>query len=730
MKAGKYEEASLNFRNAVQKDYRFGEAYRQLGVSEFALGRTAEALNALEQARYFSPGNREVLETLADVSFNRYLTGGRPQDAYDSVSSLVSQILASYPDSAIGHRLHASLLYGDGKLNESIAEFEKADAASPFDPAILLPMADALRLNNRVQDSENTAARLVEHRPDFAPGYEWLAQFYLSLGRLSDVERILKTRIQKNPGDLTATVGIAEFYRSQNRLPEANSLVDAMMVRSDAPLDRYTLAAEFYASAKDWARAEQCYRAAAVADPPNKSRYLTRIASVYLSQQQTPQALKTLREAIAIKKDNWDARSLEVNILTNSGHAADIDEAIAESRQLVKERPQDPRFPFLLANGLMAKGDRQAAVAAYQEAARVGAKVIAPRLALAQISSDRRDAQGMIRYSTEVLNINPAEAQARLIHAEGTMARGNFAEADSEISALISDYPTWTEARLQAGLLFLAEKRTRRAVDTFRALLAASPDDERVLTALATAYMQEGSGDEAIKVLSAEVQKYPAAESKRQLLAAVALKLNNINIALQQYQALATAQPASSDYQFALGNIYAYMGEKNKAVENFEAAVRLDPTSSSKICRLGIAYYAAGMNDAADKAYARATTLSPSDPAVLNDRAYFLAETGKDPDEAVRLARRALEQLPESPALADTLALSYIAKGVAPEAIRILDPLVRSNPNQPAFRYHLAMAMLRNGGRDQARKELQTSLTKHPTPEDEQKIRQLLATLT
>jgi predicted Zn-dependent protease len=135
------------------------------------------------------------------------------------------------------------------------------------------------------------------------------------------------------------------------------------------------------------------------------------------------------------------------------------------------------------------------------------------------------------------------------------------------------------------------------------------------------------------------------------------------------------------------------------------------------------------MDQEADAAYSSALKLRPSDPVLLNDRAYFLAEIGRNPDEAIQLAKTALQHLPDNPALMDTLALSYISKGLIPDATEILNPLVRAHPGEPMFRYHLAMALLRGGGRDQARKELQIGLSKHPGRDDEAKIKELLSKL-
>ncbi|MGD1072138.1 MAG: tetratricopeptide repeat protein [Bryobacteraceae bacterium] len=571
--------------------------------------------------------------------------------------------------------------------------------------------------------------RLLEHKPEFAAGYDWLAQQYISTGRLPDAERILKSRLEKNPHDPSAVLTLASFYRTQKRDKDADGTIQAMMARPKDFPDPYTVAGDFYVTGRNWQQAEHYFQAGLAARPSAKSAYLTKLAAVSLAQNRIPDALKSLNDAIKAKPDDWDAQSLRIETLIASKDKKQLDEAIAAAQGLIKRQPRNPRLPYLLANAYLAKGDEKSAVAAYQQAAAIGKQVLAPRLALARISKEKRDAAGMLRYSGEVLAVNPREPDARLIHADGLAAQGNFAEADREMSALVKDSPESAEVRSDAALLFLREKRTRMAIEAFQALLAARPDDQRALAGLTTAYMQQGSWDEAIRVVDNEVKRDPTSAPKRLLLSAVALRLRRPELALQQYQALAQAHPESADYQFELGQLYAAMGEKKKAIAGYEAAVRLGTPDANRLGVLAIAYHAAGMEQEADAAYSGALKLRPSDPILLNDRAYFLAESGKNPDEAIQLAKTALQHLPDNPALMDTLALSYIAKDMIPDATAILNPLVRAHPDEPMFRYHLAMALLRSGGRDEARKQLQISLRKRPARDDEGRIKELLARL-
>lgn len=727
--AAKYDDASINYRNAIKKNSQFTEAYQKLGLCEFAQGRVDNAIAALSQARRLAPANQSVLEDLADVTFNRYLTSGHSQVLYDLVTGMVKELLAKNPSSNVGLRLQASLLYGDGKLKESIATYAKANELKPFDPAIVLPWADALQINGQSAEAEKLALDMAAHNPGFSPVYDWLSKSYVSSGRIVEAEKILKTRIERNPKDFESMLGLAAFYWNQHKPKEAQDLLDSATARyTDVP-NRYSTTGNFYFSVRDLANAERSFQAGITAEPSAKSDYLTKIASIYILQRRNAEAMSRLDEAVKEKPDNWRAQGLRISLMIDSGKTEQVDQAIAITKAFALQRPLDGRFPALLARAYTWKGEAPLAASYYQIASRLDKQFLEPRLALAEMSKGKRDFPGIFRYTEEVLEVAPQDLQARLLHAWGWMAQGLYADADNEMQSLLKEFPDSDDVKLQAGLLYLTEKKTRACIAVFEKMLQSRPGDQRILAGLATAYVQQGSPDSAIQMMLREVQKDPSA-AKRQLLANLAEKLGKFDLALQQFQLLAEAYPDISEYQFEEGKIYDFLGDKKNAIRNFEAAQHLAPKDATKEGRLALAYDEAGLLDQADASYARSLQSNPSDPVLLNNRAYFLAKTGRNPEEALRLAQSALSKLPENPSLLDTLAFAYIKSNKNANATAILNRLVQDFPNEPMFRYHLGMALAQTGDRAGAKRELEAGLTKHPTKEAQTQIQELLSKLS
>jgi len=111
---------------------------------------------------------------------------------------------------------------------------------------------------------------------------------------------------------------------------------------------------------------------------------------------------------------------------------------------------------------------------------------------------------------------------------------------------------------------------------------------------------------------------------------------------------------------------------------------------------------------------------------VLNNLAFVLCEHGGDLDDALTKAQRAKQLLPDLAEVSDTLGWIYLKKNLPDNALEIFRDLVNRQPNQPTFRYHLAMAMLQKGDKTHAKEELKKSLEANPSADERDKIQDLL----
>lgn len=136
-----------------------------------------------------------------------------------------------------------------------------------------------------------------------------------------------------------------------------------------------------------------------------------------------------------------------------------------------------------------------------------------------------------------------------------------------------------------------------------------------------------------------------------------------------------------------------------------------------------------GRRDQAKPVYEQVLRIQPDNPFALNNLAFIKAEEGVDLDEALTMAQRARQKLPNSSDILDTLGWIYIKKNLSEDAVRTLRELIQAQPSRATYRLHYGMALIQKGDRPSARRELEAAMRFNPSKDESGKIRELLATL-
>src|ERR1700690_433628 len=107
---GKFKEASIMYRRALQKDLKFGEAYYRLGLTDLKLAAYGDAGRMLRRAVELEPNNTDAITKLADL----LLLASRqdnPQSAAlrKEVLDLGGRLIQRDPQSYDGHRLRGQV---------------------------------------------------------------------------------------------------------------------------------------------------------------------------------------------------------------------------------------------------------------------------------------------------------------------------------------------------------------------------------------------------------------------------------------------------------------------------------------------------------------------------------------------------------------------------------------------------------------------------------------------
>src|SRR5262249_11121020 len=178
-----------------------------------------------------------------------------------------------------------------------------------------------------------------------------------------------------------------------------------------------------------------------------------------------------------------------------------------------------------------------------------------------------------------------------------------------------------------------------------------------------------------------------------------------------------------------IGEAYRKSGDLAGALPYLERARQLRRDNAAALHSLAVLYDSMGRRSEAKDLYEASLKINGQNPFALNNLATYILDTGGDLDQALTYAQRARQQNPGRLEIADTVAQIYLKKGLVDNALEIFQDLVRKNPKEWQYRYHLGLALLRKGQEAEGKSALEIALASHPAAEDASRMRELISSL-
>jgi tetratricopeptide (TPR) repeat protein len=725
---GRYAEASIEFRKAIQKDPKFGEAYWKLGQAELKQGRPDAAASALNQAAILLPDRVEPKVELAELYLNGYMADPRkPAGPYQSASRYINEILHKDPNSFDGLRLKGLQAVADNKPKEAIENFRRADQIHPDRPDVATLLVQNLFQDGQSDAAQTLASRFLEKHKDYGPMYDILYSNFMQRNRQENGESVLKLKVANNPKNSFYLTQLARHYWNTGKRDQSDGLLDRLKARPGDFTNAYEDAGNFYAEIGDFESARQQYEAGERVHEKDKLSYQKRLATVLIAVGQRVEAEKLLDKILKEHPDETTARASRGALQAAKGKPEDLDRAIADFKYLAGAQPGNPEFLYQLARAYELKGAEEAAKAQYLAILRSNSGYVPALDAVSHLYLREQRFADANRYAEMWLSIDPANPSPRLVHSASLAAFGDYDQTRSVLAALIRDYPKLEEAQIQLALLEVMQKRFDEAEQIFRKYYQPGRGDFRSLRGMAETYRARGQKDRAIAMIEEELGRYPQSVEGIQLLAETAALAGKYDLAIEQYQHLQRLRPESSHVHIELGLLYDVKGEHELALSHFQTARQMNSKDPLAPALMGRVREQIGRKREAIQDYRESLHLDPDNASVMNNLAYALAETNGDPEEALRVARRALEKDPNNLDFTDTLGWIYLKKNELPSALQIFRGLRQKQPQNATFRIHLAMALFASGDTGSAHRELVTAQELHPSSSELAQIKELLA---
>src|SRR5579872_5719509 len=193
--AGKYDDAAINYKKAIQRDSNFGEGYYRLGLVALRTGDSRKAYDALSNAVRLMPDRTDVKVLFADFLLLGYIESkNRPAIFYTQLTKLTDEILAKDPNSYDGLRLKGAIAWTDKKPKDAEEFLQKANARKPMQPDLVVMWVQILFRDGQPAEAERLARELIQAHKDAGAIYDALYTQYRLQNRLADAENILRAR--------------------------------------------------------------------------------------------------------------------------------------------------------------------------------------------------------------------------------------------------------------------------------------------------------------------------------------------------------------------------------------------------------------------------------------------------------------------------------------------------------------------------------------------------------
>jgi Flp pilus assembly protein TadD len=247
-------------------------------------------------------------------------------------------------------------------------------------------------------------------------------------------------------------------------------------------------------------------------------------------------------------------------------------------------------------------------------------------------------------------------------------------------------------------------------------------------------YLAKGDAARALALLRDEAKKHPERADLRTAIGDTLARMDDQSGAVSEFEAvLAKVDPKSRDAAILcnrLGEAYRRGNKLEKALAAFQRAHEIMPEEPTVLNNVAVTLLQLDRHGDAKKLYEDTFRLQGDNPVALNNLAFLIAENQGDLDYALTLAQRARQKRPHSLEMADTVGWIYLKKNLPDNALEVFQDIVRKEPGNPTFRFHLGMALAAKGDRANAVKELQGALGNNPSRAEESKIRAAMSKLS
>lgn len=731
LKDKKFQEASLEFRSALQIDEQFAEAHLGLANAYEGLQRYQEAFEEMKTVADLDPNNLDVRVRLG----NYYLVGSKQSPAaITEAERLAKDVLAKDPNHIEGHILMGSVLFAQDRKPEAFAELNHAIEIDPKRVESYLSLARFYALTKDLVTAEATFQRAISVNGASAMAHYEYGKFLAQLGRTDGAEVEFQKAVQVDGSNRNARFVLASFYLVNKRFDKAEEAYKGLAeLDKDKPEGRSVLA-DFYSAIGRLDEAVAIYKEV-VTKSPDYTQGHYRLAEILMMRGDVAGARNEIDGILKNDAKDRQAIILRARIEMQSGDPGDLKVAMEDLREVLRQEPNSRPGLYFMAEAAFRLGQIDQARAFAGDLERNYPDYLPVKLMQVQINLASGDAKSAMQMATQLLDrlakaspdrdTSPqmlAELRANTLVARGSAALQlrDTKTARADFLAAHDAAPRSADVYVNLAAVALSESKVDEAIGFYNSALAMDGTNFNSLRGLLTIYAAQKRADLAHARIDQAINSQPNSAGLHFLKGQVYGFERNAQGAEAEFR---RALEIDSNYlaaYSALGALFVNTNQQERAIAEYQKIVERHPDNAAAYTLIGMLEMNRQNIDAAVDNYRKALAKDENAVFAANNLAWLYAVYGKgNLDEAVRLAQGIVQSNPEVPSFADTLGWVYFKKGLygaaveqLKKAVTIDEAVARRTNGQPSptYHYHLGVALAAKGDKAGARREIESAL--------------------
>ena len=670
LKDSRFQEATLEYRNALQIDEKLAAAHWGLARAFEGLERLPEMLDELRKTVALDANNLDARVKLG----NYYLAynGGRT-DVITEADRLAKEVLAKDPNHIEGHILMGGVFFAQKQQDKTFAELNEAVRIDPKRVESYLSLARFYIVTKERDKADETYRRAISVNGSSPLAHTEYGKFLAQSNRQPEAEAELRKAVEVGPTDRMSRFVLASYYLVNRQFEKAEESYKALAALEPDKPESQAVLADFYSSINRSDEAVKIYKDILDKSPDYlQGRY--RLAEILLTRNDTQGATAQLEEAFKKDKNDRQALLLRARIRAQGGQPDGMKKALEDLTEVRKQEPNSRPALYFLAQVNFNLGLMDQARAFAAELEKNYPEYLPAKLMQLQITLAGGDQKGAVTLGSDLLarldktapdrENSPqllAEIREKTYLTRGTaqLQLKNVAAARQDFEAARQVVPNDPLVYNSLALASLTEDKTQDAISSFENALHVDATNFDALNGLINLHARNQELDKAHARIDQALSAYPNVASLHYLKAQVYGYQRNIPSVEAELNRALELDPNYLNAYSALAALYINTKQEDRAIAEYQKIIAKRPENAAPYTLIGMLEYQRQNYDAAVENYRKALEKDPNSAYAANNLAWLYADGKGNLDEAVRLAQGVVQKNPNIAGFIDTLGYVY-----------------------------------------------------------------------